>query len=77
MDNKIRILRAKHKFTQQKLAELLGVSRQTVHMIEQNKYNPSLDLAFRLSGLFNESIENLFIHHKTTVVPPHHVRSYR
>jgi len=77
MKNKLKILRAKHNFTQQKLAEALGVSRQNIHMIEQGKYNPSLDLAFKVSELFNESIENIFKRSVPIVFHEHHKRSYR
>ena len=77
MENKLKILRAKHNFTQQKLAEALGVSRQNIHMIEQGKYNPSLDLALKISDLFNERIENIFIRPVPTVFHLHHLRSYR
>ncbi len=77
MKNKLKILRAKHNFTQQKLAEALGVTRQNIHMIEQGKYNPSLELAFKISELFNERIENLFIRPVPTAFHPHHLRSYR
>jgi len=77
MENKLKILRAEHNFTQQKLAETLGVSRQNIHMIEQGKYNPSLDLALKISDLFNERIENIFIRPVSTVFYEHHKRSYR
>jgi|ETN01SMinimDraft_4_1059930.scaffolds.fasta_scaffold12929_4 putative transcriptional regulator len=77
MKNHIKSLRAKNDLSQQKLAELLGVSRQTIHMIELGKYNASLDLAFKLANLFNEKIENIFIREEPTVFYSHHTRSYR
>ena len=48
--------------TQEALAEKVGVSRQTVIAIESNKYNPSLDLAFKLARLFGVAIEEIFFY---------------
>jgi len=58
--NRLKVLRAMHGMTQEALAEKLQVSRQTVIAIENNKYNPSLDLAFKLARLFDLSIEEIF-----------------
>jgi putative transcriptional regulator len=60
--NKLKVLRAMRDLTQEELAEKVGVSRQTVIAIESNKYNPSLDLAFKLSRLFEVSIEDIFFY---------------
>lgn len=60
MKNHIRDLRAERKWTQQDLAERLGVSRQTVNAIEVGKYDPSLPLAFKLAATFGQPIESLF-----------------
>ena len=60
--NKLKVLRAVHELTQEQLAEKVGVSRQTVIAIESNKYNPSLDLAFKLARLFQVSIEDIFLY---------------
>jgi len=49
-----------HDMTQEALAEKLQVSRQTVIAIENNKYNPSLDLAFKLARMFDMPIEEIF-----------------
>jgi putative transcriptional regulator len=46
--------------TQEQLADKVGVSRQTMIAIENNKYNPSLDLAFKLARYFKVSIEDIF-----------------
>jgi len=46
--------------TQQKLAEVVGVSRQTIIAIEADKYSPSLDLAFRIAQAFDVSIGEVF-----------------
>ena len=60
MKNKLKVLRAERGWSQTKLAEALGVSRQTVHAIESGKYDPSLPLAFRLSRVFKKPIEEIF-----------------
>lgn len=60
MKNKIKILRAEHELTQQQLAEKVDVSRQTINAIEKGKFDPSLPLAFKISKLFNLSIEEIF-----------------
>ena len=60
MNNRLRILRAERKWSQQRLAEELNVSRQTINAIENGKYDPSLPLAFKMAHLFNLTIENLF-----------------
>ena len=60
MRNTLRILRAERNWSQAKLAELAGVSRQTINAIETGKYDPSLNLAFKLARLFSMSIEEIF-----------------
>jgi putative transcriptional regulator len=60
MKNDLRVFRAKRKMTQAELAELLGVSRQTVNAIETEKYDPSLPLAFKIAGVFSCRIEDVF-----------------
>lgn len=60
MKNHIAELRKQHGWSQGELAELLSVSRQTVHCIENDKYDPSLPLAFKLARLFEQPIEALF-----------------
>ena len=52
--------------TQKELAELIGVSRQTVNTIERNKYSPSLEMAFRIANIFGTSIENIFFYEPDT-----------
>lgn len=46
--------------SQKALAELIGVSRQTVNAIESSKYSPSLEVAFRIAHVFGRSIEHVF-----------------
>ncbi|GAB3452372.1 helix-turn-helix transcriptional regulator [Kineococcus endophyticus] len=60
MKNRIRELRAARGWTQAALADLLDVSRQTVNALETGRYDPSLPLAFRLSRLLGEPLEQIF-----------------
>lgn len=61
MENRLRLLRAERKWSQQDLAERLEVSRQSVNAIETGKYDPSLPLAFRIAELFDLAIEEIFV----------------
>ncbi|ASF41121.1 MULTISPECIES: helix-turn-helix transcriptional regulator [Halobacillus] len=61
MKNIIRDQRIDHQLTQERLSELLNVSRQTVISLEKGKYKPSLVLAHKLAQIFNCHIEDLFI----------------
>jgi len=61
MKNKLEEIRKKFNYTQEELADKLGVSRQTINSLENGKYNPSIQLAFRLAKIFDMSIESLFI----------------
>jgi len=61
MDNQLENLRLKKNMTQQELADLVGVSRQTIISLERGRYNPSILLAYRLARLFELSIEDVFI----------------
>jgi len=61
MKHCIKELRTSFGWTQEQFSEKLGVSRQTVISIENGKYNPSLELAFRVSKLFGKKIEEVFI----------------
>lgn len=51
-----------HDLTQESLAEKVGVTRQTIHAIEKGKYDPSLELAFKLARLFDTLIEDIFLY---------------
>ena len=62
MKNKLKVFRAIHDLTQEDLAEKLGVTRQTINAIEKQRYNPSLELAFKLADFFEVTIEELFIY---------------
>ncbi|MEN2256305.1 helix-turn-helix transcriptional regulator (plasmid) [Paraclostridium benzoelyticum] len=60
MINKIKIHRKHLSFTQEELAKKLNVTRQTINAIENNKYNPTLELAMKLSRILNTTVEDLF-----------------
>jgi len=58
--NRLKVLRAERDWSQQDLAERLGVSRQSVNAIEKGRYDPSLPLAFTIAELFGLPIEAIF-----------------
>ncbi|MEM9984080.1 MAG: helix-turn-helix transcriptional regulator [Bacteroidota bacterium] len=60
MKNQLKALRGERGWTQAHLAEVLGVSRQTVNAIEKGKFDPSLPLAFRIARIFDLKIEAIF-----------------
>ena len=61
IENSVRKLRFNNnEMTQQELADLVGVSRQTVVAIEKYKYTPSLQLAFKIALAFNKEIQEVF-----------------
>lgn len=59
-DSKIHIYRATKRMSQQELADLVGVSRQTIIQLERNRYNPSMLLAYSIARVFDVTIEDLF-----------------
>lgn len=62
MKNRLKVYRAMHDLTQGKLAEKVGVSRATINAIENERYDPSLQLAFQIAHFFQVRIEELFIY---------------
>ncbi len=60
MKNNIKVERAIHNITQAKLAEMIGVSRQTVNATELNKYVPSTVLALKISEIFQKPVNQIF-----------------
>lgn len=60
MTNRIRELRARDNLTQSDLARKVGVRRETIVFLEQNKYNPSLKLAYDIAQVFGLRIEEVF-----------------
>lgn len=61
MENRLKEMRELAGMTQEDLAARAGVSRQTIISLEKGKYNPSIILAYKLSRLFNLTIEELFL----------------
>ena len=59
-ESKIHVYRATKRMTQQELADLVGVSRQTIMQLERNRYNPSMLLAYSIARVFDVTIEDLF-----------------
>ena len=60
MTNNIKVERARKSITQGQLADMTGVSRQTINAIELGKYNPSMVLALKMSQIFNVTVNELF-----------------
>ena len=60
MKNRLKVLRAERNWSQQALADELGVSRQSVNAIETGRYDPSLPLAFQIAEVFGMTIEEIF-----------------
>ncbi|MGI6188070.1 MAG: helix-turn-helix transcriptional regulator, partial [Brevibacillus sp.] len=60
MENKIKQLRKLNNISQEELAKMCGVSRQTINAIENNKYDPSLKLAFQLARALGVTVDELF-----------------
>jgi len=60
VENRLRVLRAEHAWSQAELGGRVGVSRQAVNAIETGKHDPSLPLAFRIARLFGLTIEEIF-----------------
>lgn len=60
MQNSLRVARAAQRLTQEELARLIGVSRQTINAMEAGKYVPSTVLALKLARVFGQAVEQLF-----------------
>ncbi|MEB2302645.1 helix-turn-helix transcriptional regulator [Lysinibacillus xylanilyticus] len=61
MENRVRDLRKQQNLTQQELADRVSVSSRTIISLENQKYNPSVLLAYKIASIFNKSIEEVFI----------------
>ena len=61
MRNNIRELRKQLGFRQEDIATALGVTRQTINAVENEKYSPTLELAMKLAKLLNTTVDELFI----------------
>jgi putative transcriptional regulator len=62
MDKRIKIARIEMGLSQQDLADAVGVTRQTIGLIEKGKYNPTLRLCINISKTLNKSLDQLFWH---------------
>lgn len=62
MNNRLEEIRKGQQITQEELASILEVSRQTISSLEKGRYNPSILLAFKIARYFNMSIEDIFIY---------------
>ena len=62
MKAKLKVYRAMHDLTQEDLAREIGITRQTIIAIEKGKYNPSLELAFKIARYFEVNIEDIFVY---------------
>ncbi len=60
IQTQIHVCRAEKRITQQQLADEIGVTRATIISIEKGNYNPSLELAFRISRFFQKNIQEIF-----------------
>lgn len=58
--NNLKVWRAKKDITQKELSKKVGVSRQTINAIETGRYDPSLELALKISNYFNTEVEEIF-----------------
>lgn len=63
IESRVHEMRQKKKITQEELAQVVGVTRQTIIAIEKGNYTPSVALALRLAKYFSTSVEKLFIIH--------------
>lgn len=61
MKNRLEEIRKLKGLSQEELADILGVSRQTISSLENGRYNPSILLAFKIARYFERSIEDIFI----------------
>lgn len=60
MENKVKIARTQVSLTQQQLAEKIGVTRQTISLIEKGKYNPTLKLCLEICYAVNKTLDEVF-----------------
>jgi putative transcriptional regulator len=69
VQTKLKVYRAMHNLTQEDLAEAIGITRQTVIAMEKGKYNPSLELAFKIAHYFKVKIEDVFFYEQNEKKP--------
>lgn len=66
IENKVYEYRVLRRLSQQQLADAVGVSKQTIYVMEKNHYSPSLLLAFRIAEYFDAELDNIFTYKKGT-----------
>ncbi|WP_371851221.1 helix-turn-helix transcriptional regulator [Companilactobacillus musae] len=62
--NNVRKFRQEHKYSQKQLAEMVHVSRQTIISVESGRYQPTLELSFKLARAFEKTVEEVFIYYE-------------
>ncbi len=67
MKTRLRVLRAEMEWSQAELADRVGVTRQCINAIETGKYEPGLDLAFKIARVFRKNIEEVFLYGNSEV----------
>ncbi len=60
LENRVRELRARFRWTQQDLADAIGVTRQTIGLIEKGDYSPSVTMALKIAAAFQLTVEDVF-----------------
>jgi len=60
LENKVKIARVQVGLTQQQLAEKIGVTRQTISLIEKGKYNPTIKLCLDICYVVNKTLDEVF-----------------
>lgn len=60
LENRVRELRARFRWTQQDLADAVGVTRQTIGLIEKGDYSPSVTMALKIAAAFQVTVEDVF-----------------
>lgn len=58
--NQLKFIRKQHKLSQQELAQLIGVRRETIVHLENERYNPSLEMALKIAEFFGCHVEEIF-----------------
>ena len=69
MKTRIKELRARYDLTQEELAQQIGISRETILLIEKGRYNPSIKLAYNVARILKTTIDQLFIFEETDFMP--------
>lgn len=62
--NNVRKFRQERKYSQKQLAEMVHVSRQTIISVESGRYQPTLELSFKLARAFEKNVEEVFIYYE-------------